>query len=75
MVKGSTHKKSITQGYTFSSVIFNAYIYDTDKIKERLRLGIKLNWRNIDMLGFVDDIAIIANKDLLIIWINIEEIF
>lgn len=43
--------------------IFNAYIQEAiDTMKDRTQVGIEVNGHRIDMLQFINDIAIIAGN-------------
>jgi|UniRef100_A0A2S2R9T8 ACT domain-containing protein len=62
--KESKIKKGVRQGCTLSPLIFNAYIQEAiDTIRERIKLGIKVNSYRIDILKSADDISIIAENE------------
>lgn len=57
-------RKGLRQSCIFSPSIFNGHIQKAiDIIREKIYLGIEMNVRKIDMLRFVDDIAIIAENE------------
>jgi len=58
---------SIRQECTLSPLIFNAYIQEAiDTIRDKTQLGIKINVYKLDMLRFINNIAInaVSKKDL-----------
>lgn len=54
------------QGCTLSPSIFNLYVQEAEnKVREEIEVGIRINSERIDMLRFVDDIAVMTdNEDL-----------
>lgn len=62
--EGAYIRKGVRQGCTLSPYIFNAYIQEAiNIIRKKIHLGVKMNGREIDMLRFTDDIAVIAENE------------
>lgn len=54
-------KKKIRQCCIFLPSIFNAYIQEANNIiRDKIHLGIMINFRKIDMPRFADDVSVIA---------------